>query len=766
MALICLTYTTAALAVPPNPPERPKVTPKAAADKEKADKEDAAKAKKLADNQPPPKPAPDSPAVAAIRESNPTAPADLIRAIDALLALDATPLAKDYLKRLIATPLDKQQLAALGEEAGADRLFRIAQAAALRPTGQQFANSVFEAIREVQNDPRRLEKLVDGLKSAADADRAASAEDLIRVGQASVGPLARVLADPVRQSQHVEARKVLIALGPQAVEPLLAVLDGADAATQAEVIGVLYQLNDPRSTAAMLAMSAAPSAAPRVQKLASAAVERQLGTVPDRTAVAKHLENLTREYLRGTRHVVGDENNLADVWQWNAQSGELTKSRLAVDAASAMYAAWLGRRLRDVSPQSDTAEAWHLLSGLQAAKLIGGIGQPLSQGPGQAALAKAAAHGPDALRNVLSRALTENYVPAALAAVEILGNARDPKLLANDGSGASPLARAANHPDRRLRLAALGAIAALRPTQSFAGAAAVSRELKYFAHYDGLRRAVVADPRADRAHALGALLDECGFATAICTTGREAFQAASAESEVEFLLVVWTVENPRADELVRQLRRDPRTARLPIGLIAATEHLFRAEGLALTDPLVKVFVRPRDLATMRERVAQLIGLSGVDYVPPAERQAEAVAALTILADLTAQRQPLFDLSGVDLAVEPDLYVPATQLLAMKVLAQLGTPKAQKALVAFASTDTQPIAARKAAAAAFADSLRGHGIRLSIAEIQEQSHRYDQSSGRDKQSQDVLWSLLDALQKIKKEQPGQVPPPPPPVRVTK
>ena len=41
--------------------------------------------------------------------------------------------------------------------------------------------------------------------------------------------------------------------------------------------------------------------------------------------------------------------------------------------------------------------------------------------------------------------------------------------------------------------------------------------------------------------------------------------------------------------------------------------LYRAEGIALADPLTKAFVRPRDLATLQERVAALEALKRASH---------------------------------------------------------------------------------------------------------------------------------------------------------
>ena len=57
----------------------------------------------------------------------------------------------------------------------------------------------------------------------------------------------------------------------------------------------------------------------------------------------------------------------------------------------------------------------------------------------------------------------------------------------------------------------------------------------------------------------------------------------------------------------------------------------------------------------------------------------------------------------------------------------------------------PIAARKAAADAFVDSVQKNGVGLTVSQIQRQLQRYDQQADIDRATEEVLWSILDALQ---------------------
>ena len=85
---------------------------------------------------------------------------------------------------------------------------------------------------------------------------------------------------------------------------------------------------------------------------------------------------------------------------------------------------------------------------------------------------------------------------------------------------------------------------------------------------------------------------------------------------------------------------------------------------------------------------------------------------------------------------------------MAALALVGTPESQKSLADFASQSSIPIAARQQAAAAFQRSIARSGILLTEEEILRQYDRYNASATADAGTQQVLGSLLDALESVR------------------
>ena len=82
---------------------------------------------------------------------------------------------------------------------------------------------------------------------------------------------------------------------------------------------------------------------------------------------------------------------------------------------------------------------------------------------------------------------------------------------------------------------------------------------------------------------------------------------------------------------------------------------------------------------------------------------------------------------------------------LKVLGQIATPKAQKAIVDFASDNVQSIELRTEAADALEVAIKKRGILLTKADILEQFDRYNKSGPLGEPTQKILGRLLDIIE---------------------
>jgi hypothetical protein len=126
---------------------------------------------------------------------------------------------------------------------------------------------------------------------------------------------------------------------------------------------------------------------------------------------------------------------------------------------------------------------------------------------------------------------------------------------------------------------------------------------------------------------------------------------------------------------------------------------------------------------------------------------QATFALDALAQLAGnlEKYPFYDLLTYDRPLEQVLNAPVFSAAAARVLGLFGTPRAQQALVQLASTPTQPLAARQAAAAAFRAAVLSRGLLLTRESLLRQYDIYNASESLDRETQEVLASLLDTME---------------------
>ena len=385
-----------------------------------------------------------------------------------------------------------------------------------------------------------------------------------------------------------------------------------------------------------------------------------------------------------------------------------------------------------------------MLAQLTAAKYAA-PDHPLPTGPGTLR-AKAGQLGAGVVEGVLIDAMARGQTWAAAAAAEILGDVGTQDLLNTASAALSPLAQAVRSNDRRLRFAAVDAILRLHPTRSFAGAGSIVDALTFFAATSGNRRALIGHPRLGRSQELASLLAGLGYEADVATNSRQFMELASRCPDYELALVDVSLAGPPVDDLIGRLRRDPRTADLPIGLMVGDDLRKDAQRLAAGWPWVVAIARVADEYSLQFEIERVLASVGRDQVEHEARQAQAAAALDWLAKLADFPSPLFNLDHVTPSVERALYVPA--------LTTAGRPRLGRFARRFRTARTGRTGQRKSrcrrkpgeiGAVAFGRNVRRHGVHLTAAEIRKQYDRYNASRLLDEGTQKILGSILDAIE---------------------
>ncbi|MCI0358787.1 MAG: hypothetical protein L0211_09925 [Planctomycetaceae bacterium] len=686
-----------------------------------------------------------------LRDSNPQTPKAILQAANAVLQFGRPDEAKKYLARFLAAKFPEDQLAPVPHQVGSDLLIHLVRNEGVQPEGKEVARIVQEAAYKKATDVAEIEKTIALLSSPSLSIRQSALEKLGESGTHVVTPMLRVLADSSREGEHRFVRVALAHLAVATELPLIGALEIPDEHVQAQVVAVLGRIRSKPAVMHFVRPAVDPAASRVLREVAAASLAKIVGSAPDRYAAEKYLDEQIELLLGGNLPYAADPDGLIEMWFWDEPQRAVASRKLSKGDAALLLATRLTSDLAALNPQSEKARRMKLLTSLELAKVLGGMDQPLRMGEGTAADAATKA-GPEVINAVLAEALKLGRIPAVLAAVELLGQSGDPEVLTSAGPQESPLAKALKHTDRRVRLTAALAIARLKPRVAFPGASRVFDPLAAAIRTTGTSRVLIGHPRGEEAQTLVGFMNDLGLAGEAAYTGRRLAEAATSGVDFEFILISDAIDSPPVKELVQWLRKDYRTAGIPIGVMARTEALYPLRYAFENDPLTSVFPRLYTTDAATGEVAKVIASAGRNHISREERMAQAQAAMGAIADLAASPEAFthWNIIRYEPAVIEALDNPVLTDQAAAVLGKLGTPTSQKALVDFASQHTRPISSREAAAAAFAAAVKARGLNLTQQQIMTQFDRYNASERQDAQTQAVLGSLLDAIEGMRSQ----------------
>jgi hypothetical protein len=705
-----------------------------------------------AQEKPSPEPIPpvkrEDPAIEAILATRPASPSEWVRVGLALADLNRPELARQQFAQALAAKLDATQLAALGEEFGSAAMLKIAGRADLAPEGRKLADAVLAARIALARDPARIAAWVKDLQDPSPEKRGRAIVGLQEAQAAAVGPLLAVLADTQRAKEHGNVRAVLVRLGADAVRPLVAALDASDPHLASEAVRLLAALNAREAAPYLIAMALDQGRPEPVRRAAGQAVQKLLRVEATPQDGAAYLAREAQRYFDRLEPLSVGPSGGVETWTWDESTKQPVPRNLTPEGVSLILAARFAKAAHTLAPKDDAIRLLHLATSLELAAYRNGLDHslPVDQNTpaGQAAQA-----GAEVVQRVLSYAMERNHIPAATAAARILGqlDRTQTEAMLCRGPRPAPLVMATRHPDRRLRFAAVEAIVRIRPACGFAGASYVVEAMRFFASTTGSPRVLIGSLTSDEAHRLGGHLLALGYQTDFATTGRELIRLGLDCPDYEMILIDAGIDHPTIDFLLQQLRRDGRTAGLPVGVLARAEHFARADRVVKDDPLAEAFARPHDEAAIRYVVDRLLARAGRDRIGHAQRQRQAALALEWLAawcgDPTARR--LYDLRPLEEVAVKALRTPHLSTRAVALLARLSSAAGQRALVDLASSPQQPIALRHAAVAALVQTIQQDGVLLTTEEIRRQYERYNQGAVLDAPTQQVLGRILDVLE---------------------
>ena len=712
-------------------------------------------------------------------------PAELLDAAIRAADVEAAGAAQEWFGRLMAALEQAGEgrldlLADLGDTTDAAALSRLEHLLRARePAVTKAVAAIREAARLRRRDPQRLSTAAEALASPSAPTRLAAADELARARIDALPALVPILQshDP-RDSLRIRlARELVALLGDEAREPLLDWLASDDVASWPGVIEALDASGATDIDSFLLAPAlvadsppAAREAARRVLARRAArrghpaeppspdAAEAMLANRLDHVlcpAGLPEVDHLLLEPIRDPAAAAaafgGGVTGLVERSAWNSAAGRFERLRMSPRAARARDAMHLARDLMALDARDPATVNLVLLARMESLLVTSGDASSLAPKDLQAVLAGPDGFSPETAADVLDAAIAHGMGEAAAGVAAALAPPRG-------GRATQPLSpavrkalvRALALPDAGLQFAAARTLALAAGEPPYPGSSRVVEILAHAATSTGVDRVVVAHPDTEVVDALATGVSRFGYEPVRVSTGREAIFAARERADTVLVLLAARLATPSALETV-QLLQQQGVGDVPPVLVVVDpldddgRGCFLAQTIMKFGDLHRVAIIDRldslfqpvvdevtgDVALLPRLPDMLAQAAGPQAVDPASREAarltrlgRASEAFTVLAELSRRGWDVRPVTTTALAAvtTAELYAPAVALLAT-----LGRPEAQEALVAEAERSDLAPPLRAAALAAFSTSVQRHGVLLTCGHVRAVATRYTLAS---------------------------------------
>jgi HEAT repeat protein len=683
--------------------------------------------------------------IRAVRKSNLATDVDFAKAVRLMMDIEQYKDAKFYLYQLKNLAQAPPQLFAVYEALGSDFFLRLHANEQMQPEGRAFAKKVLAVAKSESESPQRLDQFIQTLSDPDISVRSVAFRKLRRIGPAAVASMVSVFADESRAREFPAIRQALKKMGDDAIVPLMGAARANDLQVQAEAIRALGSYRSSDATDVMMRTYLSPKMPDSLRRIASDSLVRSHRMPADPTYVEDRFYERSLDYLLGRRRVPDTHLEKSVLWQWDAGDQRLKAVELEAPLAARIVAAQRASDLYEIRPNLPRNREIYILTQLEAAKRIIG---PTRRINAKRWMDQFAPCDSGEIARILSKAIDLDLIPAATACCEILGETGNADLVYGFGNQHRELVRALMVGDRHLQFAAFSAIASLDPQNAFAGSSFMPLMAVYLAGSQSGSAGLVGHVRADLARSYASIMPVAGLVGRSVTDGREFFRAATSDPDLEVLLVTDTMTRPDYAELIQILRKDLRTSRTPIGVLyRKPESRQRIERLAERDPFLLPLPFSSDPEFVEAHARRLVELTQPWKVSELDRREHAAKAVDWLRKVTSDRQRygFYNFGKYESQLSLLLYSPGFADSASDILVNLGTPKAQQELIKFASQNGLPLESRQKAVEALGRSLENAGTMLTRDEIQLQYDRYNASRNQPRETQQVLGSILDALE---------------------
>jgi hypothetical protein len=482
-------------------------------------------------------PAPQPPAEVVTRTSDPTTIDEYWRTVDYELNFGKM----DEARRLLALMLRRDDFTpdaaiALRDRYGSGLLIRVASAPELGDLGKQFLAVANEASATFLRDAARIKRYLANLEKS-DSERVFAIGELRKSGEVTAQYFAEAIAANPTKTVYADA---LAQMPPRMWEAVAAFFDSDQGALHSAAATALSAYRVRAASEALYHPLASKKFSEDVQSKAQLALSQfgRLVTPPDALG---ELVAVARGYYLCTGG--RDLSDAHEVWSWT--DGKLTSTTLPADDAAYQFGLNAAKKAYDLDAANPSAQTTltTLILSKPNVRAIPAEYQALNEST--------------VLGRVVEQAEIDRRPTTAKNAVALLSTKGDPAAFA-------ALTSALNYPNADVQFEAAQAVLRAKPPGRFRNYDRIVPILIRALRSGEAKAVVVGDGDLSRGSRTSNLLRGMGFVPRNRGSGREAFKAAAEFGDVELIILEPTLHDPSLNDTLAELRRDARTAGIPV----------------------------------------------------------------------------------------------------------------------------------------------------------------------------------------------------------
>ena len=496
----------------------------------------------------------------------------------------------------------------------------------------------------------------------------------------------------LRDAKWEHLTQAILRCAPQidrpALNPLVIAARMRDEVVQLQVVDTLGQIGYPQAVPYLLQLREAPDAPAKL----TAAVDRALqgvraGSIDVAGPAAEAFYQLAAAYYADQDSLAADPRlATANVWYW--RDALLQNTEVPTQIFNEIMCMRCCEEALLLAPEMKKAQAlWVAANFRRQAQLSEDEEDATRPENYPTAHYYAQTSGPEVCLMALARALDDGDPAVALGTIDALRNTAGPASTVGDQAGRLPLAEALSFPDRMVRIRAALTLGEARPTHPFQNhqnlMPVLSEALMLFG---GARNAFVADPDAESANQMAAILREAGYE--VLTDAEFLRGLQSVRDQLPSLDVIFLASNLQdlpLSEALHQLRDEFRFGSTPVIIVSKAGTREQVGELVQADHRLGEIVPGESADEIMRTVSDVAAAVGVTAITPEVGTDLALDAAETLRMLAVTNNPLFNVDDARTALiaalsssDPDLRV-----LVARVLGYLPDTEAQEAVAGIA-----------------------------------------------------------------------------------